>query len=372
MIISDLTIHVHSHTPKDAPWNARTRWSTKTVLILRVQTSEGIFGLGEAWVDGADARALVAVLEHEVRPLIVGRDPFLTEAIFHALIETTIVSGKRGIMHAAASAVDIALWDIKGKAVGLPVYKMLGGFSDTVFAYASGGLYKNEKTPKDLAAEMVGYLDQGFSAVKIKIAGSSLRDDLARIAAVREAVGPDIKLMVDALYAYTLPEAKKMARMMEPFDIEFFEAPISSYDVDGLADLARASPIPIAGNEIEIGRHAFNRLIEARAVSVVHVEAVLCGGVSEAFKIANLAAARNLPVSMHNSSSVVAFAANLHVGAAIANCHSVEFHMIHRLLFDRVPADSFPLDKGSVRLPDKPGLGLDFDPACLGPGLTRP
>lgn len=364
MIISDLTVHVHTHTPRDAPWNARTRWSTKTVLLVRVQTSDGIFGVGEAWVDGADARAVAAVLEHEVRPLVMGCDPFLTESIFHTLIETTIVSGKRGIMHAAASAIDIALWDIKGKAAGLPVYKMLGGNDDAVYAYASGGLYKHGKTPQDLAAELAGYVAQGFSAVKIKIAGVSLREDLARIAAVREAVGPDVKLMVDALYAYTLPEAKKMARLMEPFDIEFFEAPISSYDVDGLADLARASPIPLAGNEIEIGRHAFNRLIERRAVSVVHVEAILCGGISEAFKIAALAAAHNLPVSMHNSSSVVAFAANLHIGAAIANCHSVEYHMIHRLLFDRVPDDLFRVEDSRVRVPDKPGLGLDFDPAA--------
>lgn len=362
MIINDLTTHLISHQPINPPRNARTVWKTKYVLLVRIETDAGIFGVGEAWVDGADPGAVVATLLNDARPYVLGRDPFLTDSIFDALIDSTIVSGRRGIMHAVASAVDIALWDIKGKVAGLPIYRMVGGHDCRVFTYASGGLYQDGKDLKELASEMAGYVEQGFSAVKMKVGGVDIREDVKRVAAVRKAIGPDVMLMADALYNHSVPEALRFAREVEKFNLEFYEAPVTSYDIDGLARVASAATMPIAGNEIEFGRHAYRRLIEARAVGIVHIDAILCGGISESIKIAAIASAHHLPVSMHNSSSVVAFAANLQVAAAIGNHHSTEFHMVHRLLFDHVAPELFKREGSYVLTPDRPGLGLEFDP----------
>ncbi len=365
MRITAVTAHEFIHPMKNPPRNARTVWREKKVLLVKVETDAGIFGVGEAWCDGASVRATMATLEDDVAPRIIGVDPFLTERVFADLVDTTIVSGKRGIMHAAASAVDIALWDIKGKATGQPVYKLLGGHADRVFAYASGGLYRDGKTLEDLAAEVRGWVDQGFQAVKIKVGGADHAEDVARVHAVREAVGAKVQVMADALYGLSVNQAKRLSWAMEADNLEFFEAPVSSYDVRGLAELRRDTRIPIAGNEIEIGRHAFHRLMEERAVDVVHVEAVLCGGISEALKIAAIAAAYDLPVSFHNSSSVIAFAANLHAAAAIANCHSVEYHMVHRLLFDRVVSPPIEIADSHVLVPNRPGLGVELDPSVF-------
>lgn len=361
MRIADITTHVLTKTTPDPPWNPRTRWSKKTVLLVRVVTDEGIIGIGEAWCDGSSPRSTIALIEDDISPLIIGMDALCTEAVFTRIVDTTVVSGKRGISHSAASAVDIALWDIKGKVANLPIWKLLGGYSDRVTAYASGGLYKEKKGPEALAKEMTGYISRGFHGVKIKIGGLPIGLDIERVAAVRKAIGADVRLMVDALYSYKLDEAKEMAAALEPYRVHFFEAPISSYDVDGLTELARVSKVPIAGNEIEYGRHAFARLIRQRAVSVVHVDAILCGGITEAMKICALAAADNLCVSFHNSSSAVAFASNLQVAAAIANCESLEYHMIHRILFDKLPPDYFEPQDGLVIAPDRPGLGISPD-----------
>lgn len=365
MIISDLTTHLISHQPVNPPRNARTVWKTKHVLLVRIETDEGVFGVGEAWVDGADPGAVEATLLNDARPYVLGRDPFLTESIFDALIDTTVVSGRRGIMHAVASAVDIALWDIKGKVASLPVYRMIGGHDNRVFTYASGGLYQDGKGLNELANEMAGYVEQGFAAVKMKVGGVSVREDVARVGAARDAIGPDVMLMVDALYNHSVADALKFARAVDKYDLEFYEAPVTSYDIEGLARVASAATMPIAGNEIEFGRHAYRRLIETNAVGVVHIDAILCGGISESVKIAAMAAAHHLPVSMHNSSSVVAFAANLQVAASIGNHHSTEFHMVHRLLFDRVSPELFKREGSYVLAPDSPGLGLMFDPRDL-------
>ncbi|MEQ8319283.1 MAG: mandelate racemase/muconate lactonizing enzyme family protein [Rhodospirillales bacterium] len=365
MNITDLTTHLFSHQPENPPRNARTVWKTKHVLLVRIETDTGLFGVGEAWVDGADPSAVEAILLKDVRPYLLGRDPFMTDAVFDALFDTTVVSGKRGIMHAAASAVDIALWDIKGKAANLPIYRMIGGNSSDIFTYASGGLYQDGKGICELANEMAGYVAQGFAAVKIKVGGVSVREDIDRVAAVRAAIGPDIMLMADALYNHTVPDAMRFARAVEEYDLAFYEAPVTSYDIEGLARVAAVAPMPIAGNEIEFGRHAYRRLIEAKAVGVVHIDAILCGGISESLKIAAVASAHNLPVSMHNSSSVIAFAANLQVAAAIGNHHSTEYHMVHRLLFDHVEPGVFARDGSYVIVSERPGLGLEFDPSDL-------
>lgn len=342
--------------------NPRLVWREKRVLIVFLETDAGLVGIGEAWCEGSDPASTIAVLEHDLKHLIIGEDPFFVGRIWNRLFDLTIVSAKQGIIFAAMSAIDIAAWDLIGKAVGQPTYKLLGACRDEVFAYASGGLYREAQTPDRLAEEMAAYVAKGFRGVKMKVGGATLAEDVARVASVREAIGPLTRLMVDAVYSLTVPEAIRMARALERYDLWFFEAPVSPYDVPGLAKVSSLSPIPIAGNEFAFGRHAFRALIERGAVSFVHLDSILCGGMSEAMKISAMAAAAGLPCSFHASSSAVCFASNLHVAAAIPNCDSIEWHMVHQLLFDRLPGDAFRLDNGYVQLPAAPGLGITIGP----------
>lgn len=347
----------------DAQWNPRTKWTEKNVVLAVLETNAGHVGIGEAYCDGGSPASVVEIIERDFGPIAVGSSPLGISSAWHRMFETTMVSNKAGAAFAAVSAIDIALWDLAGKTLGAPVWRLLGGHSNRVYAYASGGLYGQAKGPGDLAGEMARYVEQGFTAVKLKVAGASLREDLARVAAVREAIGSDVLLMVDALYALSVPQATRMARALERYDVHFFEAPVNRLDVAGLARVARESPIPVAGNEFAHGLEEFKGLLLSDAVSVVHLDAILCGGISEAHRICALSAAFHRPVSFHAASSVVCFAANLQVAAAVGNAHSIEYHMIHRLLFDRLPEATFRLEGGFVVVPEAPGLG--FDAAAL-------
>jgi len=241
---------------------------------------------------------------------------------------------------------------------------------DRVFAYASGGLYRDGMALAELANEMAGYVAQGFRAVKMKVAGVSLAEDVTRVRMVREAIGPDVRLMVDAVYMLDEPAAMRMARAFEPFDITFLEAPLAPGNLPGLRRLTSRSPVPIAGNEVAFGLDAFRDLIVEGGVDVVHLDVNQCGGIAESRRIAALAAAFHRSVSYHCATSAVCFAANLHAAASVPNVDSIEWHMVHRMLFDRVPRDHFRLHEGYVLLPEKPGLGIDINPDTLSPVLA--
>lgn len=342
-----------------AQWNPRTRWNEKVVVLVLLRVQGGLLGLGEAYCDGGAPESVQAIIERDFAPLVVGRSLFDLGALSSSLRETMIVSSKGGAAWAAMSAIDIAMWDALGQALGQSVCTLLGAQRRQVPAYASAGLYGQGKTIDDLAAEMKGYVDLGFRGVKLKIGGASIAEDLARVAAVREAIGPGVRLLVDALYAYSVPEALRVAHALERYDIGFLEAPVAPDNIPGLARLAAASPVPLAGNEFAYGLETFTRIIESNAVAVAHLDAILCGGISEGLRITALAASRHVPVSFHAASSVVCFAANLQLAAAAPNVDSIEFHMLHRMLFDELAQGRFKLVDGCVEVPEQPGLGLD-------------
>jgi len=363
--VESVTTQVVTRTFDRAQWNPRTRWDRKNVVLALLRTQDGCCGVGEAYCDGGDPSAVCALIERDLAPLAVGRSLAELGSIATAMRQSMIVSARGGAAWAAASALDIALWDALGRTLGLPVAWLLGGQRRRVPAYASAGLYGHGKTTDDLALEMRSYVDRGFRAVKIKVGGASFADDLARVRAVRDAIGPQVGLMVDALYALDVSQARRMAEALAALEVLFLEAPVHPEDVDGLARVAAGSPVPIAGNEFSFGLDGFRRLLRRDAVDVVHLDAILCGGVSEAMRICALSSAHHRKVSFHAASSAVCFAANLQVAAAAPDVHSIEYHMLHDLLFDKLPAGTFRLVDGEVELPSAPGLGLGFDPAQL-------
>lgn len=343
-------------------WNPRTRWAKKRMVLVFIETDTGLFGVGEGWTPGGSARALVHTIEDDLAPLLQGQDPYFVTRFGKQALETTEVSNRSGIVAAALGAVDMALWDLIGKAAGLPLYKLLGAHDEQVFTYASAGLYGEGKTPDDLGAELRGYIEQGFTAVKMKVGGVPLKEDVARVAAAREAIGPERKLMVDALYNLSVPEALALARAIDRYDIHFFEAPVSVHDVKGQAEVHAKSPMPVCGNETLAWANAFRELITAGAVHFVQFDPAACGGISEGRRIADLARAFHLPCTLHAASTSVLFAACLHLGAAVANCASVEYHMLHQWFWDLEPEDTFIARNGFVRPPEGPGLGLAITP----------
>jgi L-alanine-DL-glutamate epimerase-like enolase superfamily enzyme len=332
------------------------------MVLVFIETDTGLFGVGEGWTTGGSARALVDTIEDDLAPLLVGQDPHFVTHFGKLARETTDLSNRSGIMGAALGAVDIALWDLIGKAAKMPLYKLFGACEEQVFAYASAGLYGKDKGPAELGAEMRGYAERGFTAFKMKIGGAPLKDDVARVAAAREAIGPDARLMVDALYNLSAPEALKLARAIERYDIHFFEAPVSVHDLEAQAEVHARGPIPVCGNETLAWADTFRRLITAGAVHFVQFDPAACGGLTESRRIADLALAHHLPCTLHASSTSVLMAACLHLGAALPNCHSVEYHMVHQWLWDLEPEVTFAVHDGYVRPPEGPGLGLRLTP----------
>lgn len=349
--------------------NPRQRWTRKRMLLVFVESEAGHTGVGEAWISGGSGRAILETIEDDLAPRVIGRDPFDVRGLAHEVLRTTEMSGRTGAVGAAWSALDVALWDLAARIAGLPLYKLLGAALDRVPTYASAGLYGEGKTLDDLAAEVGGWTAQGFDAVKIKVGGAPLKEDLERVRVVRDAIGPDTRLMVDALYNLDVAQAIATARAFAPFDIHFLEAPVSPFDVEGQARVAAASPVPICGNENQAWLPAFRRLIDAHAVHFVQFDLAACGGITEGMRIAHYAAAHHLPVTLHASSTSALLAATLHFAAACPNLHSVEYHMLHQWFWDRAPEGTFATAPGGVlRPPAGPGIGLALRPDDLDQG----
>ena len=267
MKIVDVRTHVLTKSLRDAPRNPLIAWTQKNVLLVLVSLDDGRTGIGESWCDGGSPAVTAAYIEQDLKPLLLGADPRDCIALWDCIARTATYSLRDGMMYSALSGIDIALWDLQGKIYGVPVSRLLGRQRDRVFAYASGGLYAAGKSVADLAAEMKRYVDQGFRGVKIKVAGAPFREDVARVAATREAVGPEVRVMVDAVYALCVPEAIRLARAIERYDIHFLEAPVAPPDVEGMARVARATPVPVAGNEFAYGRAQFKRILDREAAN---------------------------------------------------------------------------------------------------------
>lgn len=364
MRISKIETRVVTNSFAKPPRNPRSTWNKKQAFLVFVFADNGLLGVGEAWCEAMSSTTLACFLQEELAPQFVGADVEDFQRIWHRAVERTLVSAKPGITLCLLGAIETALWDLLAKSLGRPLYRLLGACTDRIPVYASGGLYADDKMIEDLAREMADFVAQGYRSVKMKVAGASLSEDVKRVAAVRDAIGPDTRLMVDAVYMLDTGSAVRMARAFAPFNVWFLEAPLAPGNLPGLRDLCSRSPVPIAGNEVAFGLDGYRDLIEA-GIDVVHLDVNQCGGIAEGRRIAAVAGAFHRPVSFHCATSAVAFAANLHVAASVSNTESIEDHKVHRMLFDRLPHDSFVIEDGLMLLADVPGIGIDIDPETL-------
>lgn len=343
-------------------WSAMTLNTERHTVLVRIRTDEGIEGLGEAFSQRQTAHVVKLALERELLPLIVGKNPFSIAQLWEEMFEGTFLHGRRGILMSAISGVDIALYDIVGKAAGMPIYQLLGGFHEKILAYATGGHYMEGRGIKELQCEVAGYVEAGFKAVKIKIGKLSPDEDIARVRAVREAIGPSIKLMVDANRAYDAKTAIYVARKIEDCSIYFFEEPVSPEQIEASVKVAQAASMPVCGYETESTVYAFRELISRGAIDIAQQDVAWSGGLTECKRVADLAYAWGLKYVPHSFSSTVALTANLHLAAAVPNAEVLEFDRNENALRDELLVEPIQIDKeGFVKPPQKPGLGIETD-----------
>jgi L-alanine-DL-glutamate epimerase-like enolase superfamily enzyme len=340
--------------------------------LVEIETDAGHVGLGEAKAavgNLGNYAALVTVIREELTPALIGRDPRDITAIWELLYNgsrahyalregrTFPTVGRRGITMSAISGIDIALWDLLGQSLGQPLWRLLGGqCRDRVPAYASGGWAPVGQIGKQL----LQYVERGHRAVKMRVGlqDRSVDDSAARVREVRETLGPDVSIMVDAHGTWSVREAQRFARKVEACDLGWLEEPVSPENVSGQAEVRRSTDIPIAAGESEQTRFAFRDLIGAGAVDVCQPDLAIAGGITESLRICALAATHGLTVAPHLWGGAVLFAAGLHLCVATPCANILEYSRGENPLLNDLTEEGFDLRDGHVLAPERPGLGL--------------
>ncbi len=326
--------------------------------IVNVETDEGITGLGYTWGYGSSLITGQCIVDL-LAPLIVGQDPLSTETLWERMFSSTTQVGRKGVMIRAISAVDIALWDIKGKAQGLPLYKLLGGSPRGIPVYASGGYYRQGNALQEISNEMHSYMEKGYQAVKMKIGGIPFKDDLERVHVARKTVGDDVLLMLDANGAWDNSlVAVSACRAFGEFSPYWIEEPLPPDRYQASAKVAKEIDIPIAGGEQEYTRWGFAHLIQNNAVNVIQPNATVAGGITEWLKIASLASSLDIPLAPHANPYI-----HVHLAAASPNAMIIEYFepdekikVINTLMEGLVEPRN-----GIIHPPEQPGLGITLN-----------
>ncbi len=376
--ITDVRAHwLHTPIPRDRQHTSDFgRMESFNSGLIVLTTDDGRIGYGEAKVhvgSAGDYAGLCAQVEHEFRPLLLGQDPERIAGLWQDLYcgsrahharehgRSFPVVGRRGITLSALSGVDIALWDLKGKALGVPVYQLFGGrCRDRILAYASGGW----SGPDQIGEEGKRFVAMGYRAFKIRAGLNDPSIDVSaeRVRVLRAAVGPDVKLMIDAHGTLSVAEAKRLCRKVEECDLAWFEEPTPVDYPEAMREVRQSTDIPIAAGESEQTRYAFRDLLALGAVDVVQPDLAISGGLSEARHIASLASAYQVQLAPHLWGGAVLFAAGMQLAAATPNVVIMEHcHGHNPLLHDMVP-ERFELVDGCLEIPDRPGLGVTPDP----------
>jgi len=331
--------------------------ATRDFVTLRVGTDDGIEGIGYTFFGAALTGALKAAVD-ALGELAIGEDPMRTEAIAAKLRTAAAGSGPGGILTLALSAIDIALWDIRGKALNLPLWRMVGGHRERVPTYASGALMRTFPL-EHLVKAAPRLVEKGFRQMKTQLAlpgDTSPAIEVDRIRKVRESIGPGIDLMCDINQRWRVEQAIDIGSRIEDVRLSWLEDVTAADDYQGLARVADALATPVCGGEYLYGPAPFRQMLEARSVDIVMIDLMRAGGITQWLKIAGMAEAYNLPVVSHLVPEI-----HVHLIAAIPNGLTVEYMPWTFKIFEEVPVP----DKGELAVPQGPGLGLKFDEAAL-------
>jgi L-alanine-DL-glutamate epimerase-like enolase superfamily enzyme len=324
------------------------------LITFEVETESAVGGFGFTYTVGHGGSAVLALLEYEIAPALVGRDPHEAEAIWHELHAKLHFVGASGVTAIAVAAADIALWDARACEAGLPLYRYLGAHREELPAYASA---VNLALPLDaLVEQMAGYRANGFAALKMKV-GRTLRDDVERVGAVREAIGAECELMVDANMAWNVAEAARRLRALEPFALSWLEEPLPPHDVRGYAALQRASTIPLAAGETLFAPHEFTPYFASGAIRIPQPDVVRVG-VTGWRRVAAAALDAGLPLAPHFIPEI-----HVHLACSVPNALTLEYLPI----FERLLEKPIDISAGVARPRETAGHGMRFADEKLGP-----
>ena len=346
--------------------------STQQSLIVRIFTDEGIEGIGETHTAPYVIKAIIetdstGIVSQGIRSLLIGENPLDIERLWHKMYYFTSRHGRRGAVIHAISAVDMALWDILGKATGLSVSTLLGGrYREEIKAYASVLMPDTPEEAKELSSRI---LSQGFRAAKFgwETLGSNIAADICRVEAIRDVVGKDFDIMIDIGYGMEVKKAIKLAQALEDYDIRFLEEPLSPDDLEGFAKLSEATAVPIATGEKETTRFGFLDLIERGKVSIIQPDIARAGGFTECKKIALLADLKGVELIPHCWSNDILVASTLHFLAARPNESYLEFCLLENYnpIRQELVCEPICAVDGKVKVPEGPGLGIELNHATI-------
>ena len=322
------------------------------LVTVRIRDNDGVEGLGYTYTVGAGANAIVSLIRDDLTPLLIGADASRIEDLWQKMWWRLHYTGRSGSTSFAISAIDIALWDLKAKRAGQPLWRLLGGHDAHVTAYAGGiDLYF---TLDKLLAQTQANLDKGFHAIKMKVGRDNLSEDLERVAAMRDFLGADFPLMVDANMRWRVDQAIRAAQALQEFGLVWLEEPTIPDDPQGHGRIAQLGGVPIAAGENLHTLYEFRNLIAANGVDFPEPDVSNCGGITVWMKVAHLAEANNLPVTSHGVHDL-----HVHLLAAVPNKSYLE---VHGFGLERFIANPMTLtDTGHAVAPERPGHGVEFD-----------
>ena len=320
-------------------------------VLVTIETSSGIKGENLVFTLNDRRTKVLQAIVQELSDLIIGRDAGHIADFWERAWKDINFLGHQGVTVMGISALDGALWDALGHALNTPLYRLIGGAKSRVPVYHSGGLWLS-LSEHELVAEAQRFVEQGFRAVKMRLGLANPLEDAARVRAVRQAIGPDIKLMADANQGQTEFQAIRLGRLLEEFDLTWFEEPLPAWDLEGLARVAAELDTPIASGETEYTRYGFRRMLELRSADILMPDLQRVGGVSEFVRVCHMAQSYDVPVSSHLFPET-----SLQVLGGVSNAIYLEYMPWFSGLYN----ESIDFDQGDALVPERPGWGFTFN-----------
>jgi L-alanine-DL-glutamate epimerase-like enolase superfamily enzyme len=333
--------------------------TSRVTSLFRVIADNGMVGIGAAYSYPDIVRVIVG---HHLRRLLIGDDPTEVEVLWEKMYGLTRWYGRKGAAMSAIGGLDIAFWDLRGKAMGRPIYQLLGGSTASAPAYASGLFWQDDVS--ELEREAARHRDRGFRRVKMRL-GRDAEYDVAALDAARRGVGPDGNVLVDGSHRYSPETAEWMGGILVDRNAFWFEEPFPPEDIDSYVALRPRLDVPLAAGENDFGVQGFRETLRARAVDIAQPDACRAGGITECFRIGTMAAETGVRVATHTWSDAVALVANAHLIAALPNGITVEVDQTGNPFVDELLAEPLRIEDGNLLLTDEPGLGIELDRATV-------
>ena len=344
-----------------APPPRNTYYPHNTYVVARIRTDEGIDGLGYTMLVGGDGASSVrAYLQDNLVARLVGENPLQIGKLWQKMYDADRGIRKKGIPMYAISAIDIGLWDLLGKSVGRPLWQLWGGVTERVPVYDGGGFLSY--TVDDLVREAEATFAVGSRHYKMKVGLPDVMENVRRVAALRKALGDDVKILVDANQRLDVHSNVRLANAIEPYDVFWYEEPVYADNIGQCAEVARRINIPVATGENEYTRYGFRDLVERQAAAIFNPDIMRCGGFSELLKISHLAAAYDIGIAPHLAPEL-----SIHVLAAIPNATLLEWSITRTPVWREEPV----VDNGCMRVPNRPGHGMEFSEEALAKYLVK-